>query len=133
MVIRPAFEGDRLFEDLCATFKSNGLITTSELQKAAVFRPAALLFAASIMHNSVIRIGDGSAIRIRAHPSKEGIEVSAAVPAHNIGEQNEIAFSCGIFTTGLSPDEFCDPKLREIPDWSAIEIELSPNGTLAVL
>ena len=132
MVIRPAFGGDRLFDDLRATFKSNGLITKSELQEAAVFKPAVQLFAASIMHNSAIRMVDGSIISIRAHPRRDGIEVCADVPVHNT-EQRQLSFSSGIFITGLSPDEFCEPNLREMPDWSAVEIELSPNGKLTVL
>jgi hypothetical protein len=133
MTMRAAFEGNQLFADLCATLKSNGLITKPELQRAPVFKPAVLLFAASIMHNSVIRIEGGSTVKVHARRDVEGIHVSAAVPVMNIGQPNEIKFACDIFTTNISPNEFCDPKLLEIPDWSAIEIELGPEGILTVL
>lgn len=133
MVMREAFTGDQLFDDLCATLKSNSLITKPELQEAVVFRAPVLLFAVSMMHNSVIRIEDGSAVKIFAHCNDTGIHVNAAVPAMDIGQPNEIRFATDIFTTDIPAHEFCDPKLLGTPDWSAVEVELSPEGVLTVL
>lgn len=61
------------------------------------------------------------------------IHVNAAVPILNIGQPNEIEFACDIFTTDIPANEFCAPRLLEAPDWSAVEIELGPDGKLTVL
>ncbi len=133
MVMQSAFKGDQLFEDLCATLKSNGLITTDELRRAHVFRAPVLLFAIAIMHNSAIRIEDGSIIRVCARRTNEGVCVSAAVPVLRIGQPNEVKFACDIFTTDVSAEEFCSPTLLREQDWSAIEIEFGDSGKLTVL
>jgi hypothetical protein len=61
------------------------------------------------------------------------IHVNAAVPILNIGQPNEIESACDIFTTDIPANEFCAPRLLEAPDWSAVEIELGPDGKLTVL
>lgn len=130
---KPAFDGFKLFEDFCATLKSNGLITKEELRKASAFRPSVLLFAVSIMHNSTIQIEDGSKIRLCAHPDANGLGVGAAVPVRNIGQANAVSFGSDIFKADVAADEFCSRSLIEIADWSSVEVELGSDGKLAIL
>jgi hypothetical protein len=66
MVVKPAFEADRLYEEFAATLKSNGLITRTELSThGETLRMLIQLFSVAAMHNCVVQVGDGTTTQLR--------------------------------------------------------------------
>jgi hypothetical protein len=64
LVIKPAFDDERLYKDFVAALKTNGLITNAELSAIKdSLRTLVQLFAVSAMHNCVVQIGDGTTIQ----------------------------------------------------------------------
>jgi hypothetical protein len=67
LVLKPAFDSERLIEDFLATLKSNGLITREELRSnRARLGEIVQLFAVALMHNCVVQIDDGTTTQLRA-------------------------------------------------------------------
>jgi hypothetical protein len=132
MVVRGAFEPDRLFDDFLATLKSNGLITKEEIRRYRDDLHALVqLYAVSVMHNCVIQIGDGTTtqLKARAEVGSNEIAVNAAVPMVNMPG---VFLSASMFTAKLDPNIHCHPDLLAQRDWN-FEIEVAPDKRLSPL
>jgi hypothetical protein len=130
IVARPAFDGEKLFTDLSATLKSNGLLLKTELSAFEALKPAFELFAVATMHNCRIEIEAGLAVELKASSNGlSGITVNAAVPTI---ENDKILISTAMFVTNLPPAENCDPDLLDMQEWNT-DIELTPKGRLGIL
>jgi hypothetical protein len=67
MVVKPAFEAARLFDDFVAALKSNGLITKDEIRDHTdTLRILVQLYAVAAMHNCIVQIGDGTTTQLKA-------------------------------------------------------------------
>jgi hypothetical protein len=134
LVVKPAFEANRLYEDFTATLRSNGLITGTELSThGETLRALVELFAVAAMHNCVIQVGDGTTTRLKAKPEPDvkQIWVNAPVPGA-VPNQPRIIISCSMFTADVDPAASCHPDLVANQDWD-FEIELSPDKRLSRL
>ena len=131
LMVRPAFTGDRLFQDFSDTLKHNGLIDKSELQDFARLKPAVSLFAVTVMHNCVIQIGSGATCKLNASTNgpEQSIVVDAAVPT--ISNPTILAASA-IYSTGLLATEYCDESIPLNVPWN-FDLELSPEIKLTKL
>jgi hypothetical protein len=131
IVIKPAFEADRLVEDFIATLKSNGLIKKEEMREHRdSISTLVQLYAVAAMHNCVIQIGDGTTTQLKAYPAlimNKKIEVGADVPNSAPGK----SMRCSIFTANLDPAIHCHSDLL-VSAWD-FEVELNPDGLLAKL
>jgi hypothetical protein len=130
IVVKPAFEAERLIDDFVATLKSNGLITKEEVrsnkEKISV---TVQLFAIAMMHNCIVQIGEGTNIQLKATPEPDlkKIYVNAAIPSPN---DSRVWYSA-MFTSDLDPSFHCDAGLRG-QNWD-FEIELAPDRRLSRL
>jgi hypothetical protein len=134
MVVKSAFEADRLCDDFIATLKSNGLITKEEISEhREALRLLVQLYAVATMHNCVVQIGDGTTTQLRARPEPDAkqIMVNAAVP-DAVPNQPAIFISSSMFTADLDPGVHCHPDLLTNLDWN-LEIELAPDRRLSPL
>lgn len=132
IVVRPAFESNRLVDDFIATLKSNSLITKEELRSSrSQISDIVQLYAVSCMHNCVIAVDKNTKCTLKASPSADGIHVTAAVPVFN---QNKapISFAISIFTADLDAEKHCHRDLMTEPNWN-FEIEVTPERLLAPL
>lgn len=134
MVVKPAFEADRLCDDFIATLKSNGLITKEELSEhREALRALVQLYALATMHNCVVQIGDGTTTQLKVKPGPDAkqITVNAAVP-DAFPNQPLIFINSSMFTADVDPSIHCHPELLANWDWN-FEIELAPDRRLSPL
>jgi hypothetical protein len=132
MVVKPAFEADRLYKEFAATLKSNGLITRTELSThGKTLRMLVQLFSVAAMHNCVVQVGDGTTTQLKAKPEADvkQIWVNAAVPGA-VPNLPRVNISCSMFTADVDPAVCCHPDLLTKQDWD-FEIELSPDRRLS--
>jgi hypothetical protein len=132
IVVKPAFESNRLVEDFIATLKNNGLITKDEIRNHKNDIDAIIkLFAVSSMHNCIIRIDDGMTCQLKASPGPDEISVNAVVPIDFTGAPS-VGFCASIFSVNLQPEANCHPEMIADPTWD-YEIELAPDKRLSPL
>jgi len=134
IVVKPAFEAERLCDDFIATLKSNGLITKEELSEhGEALRTLVQLYAVATMHNCVVQIGDGTTTQLKANsePDAKQIVVNAAVP-DAVPNQPRIFISSSMFTANVDPNVHCHPDLLANRDWR-LEIEVAPDKRLSPL
>jgi hypothetical protein len=134
MVVKPAFEADRLCDDFIATLKSNGLITKEELSEhREALGTLVQLYAVAAMHNCVVQIGDGTTTQLKASPEPDvkQIIVNAAVPDAR-PNQPPIFISSSMFTANVDPRIHCHADLLANRDWS-LEIEVAQDKRLSPL
>ncbi len=132
IVVKPAFEADRLCDDFIATLKSNGLITKAEISKhREAVHTLVQLYAVATMHNCIVQIGDGTTTKLKARPEPDAkqIMVNAAVP-DAVPNQPGIFVSSSIFTANVDPEVHCHPDLLTSLDWNQ-EIEVAPDKRLS--
>jgi hypothetical protein len=133
MVVRPAFDANRLCNDFISTLKSNGLITKEEISKRGEdLRTIVQLYAVSRMHNRFVQIGDGTSTQLKAKPQLKGksIVVNAEVP--NTFSSPRVLIATSMFTANLDPAIHCHEDLIALRDWN-LEIELAPDKRLSPL
>lgn len=133
MVVKPAFEADRLCDDFIATLKSNGLIAKGELSEHGEdLRTLVQLYAVAAMHNCVVQIGDGTTAQLKASPEPDvkQIIVNAAVP--DALPNQSLFISSSMFTANVDPSIHCHPDLLANRDWS-LEIEVAQDKRLSPL
>ncbi len=134
MVVKGAFDPDRLLDDFVATLKSNALITKDELSTHKdSLRTLVQLFAVAIMHNCVVQIGDGTTVLLKARPEPEvrRIDVNAAVP-NAFPSKPGVFLAAAMFTADVDPNVHCHPDLIATKEWD-FEIELAPDKRLTRL
>jgi len=132
IVVRPAFEGDRLFDDFLATLKSNGLITTQEIRThKAKLKPLVELYAVAVMHNCVVQVGDGRTTQLKAGVGEQGKRIEVYVDVPDAPWKN-VTMRSAIFSIRADATVHCHPDLLTDNPWN-FEIELTPEGRLAPL
>lgn len=134
LISKPAFKGDRLFDDFQATMKSHGLLQKSEMKSFERVKPAISLFAVTVMHNCTVRATDGTALPLTAAANPDGDEilVVSTVPINMPGIGKQFVAS-PIYSVSLRPADFCDPELLRTRQPWTFELEVTPSSTLAKL
>ncbi len=134
IVVKPAFEDDRLFDDFAATLKSNGLISKEELHtNKDDLKTLVQLYAVSAMHNCLVQIGDGTTTQLKARPEPKAKQIMVnstiriAVP-----NAPTVSIACSMFTANLDPNVHCHPNLIATQDWD-FEIEVAPDKRISPL
>lgn len=133
LVTKTAFEPARLVEEFIATLKSNGLISKEEirahLQRLEQLIP---LYAISVMHNSLIQLGDGETCWLKGSAKTETaeIEIIAVIPPVVTSFGLVARLASTMFFAELSPAVHCHPDLLGGHFWDC-EVELGPDGRLA--
>lgn len=128
IVVKATFTGERLYRDFIATLRSNGLISLAEIGAAPNLASAVQLFAVSIMHQCVVVLQDDSRITLQAIATGNRIVVSATVAV-----PNSIRFASEMYSTELSPNDWCEQSLLSAPKAWDNHIELKPNGKLGLM
>jgi hypothetical protein len=134
MVVKPAFEAARLFDDFVAALKSNGLITKDEIRDHTdTLRILVQLYAVAAMHNCIVQIGDGTTTQLKAKAeiTSKQIPANAAVP-NTLPHMPRVFISTSMFTADLDPTVHCHPDLLEKQEWD-FEIEVAPDKRLSPL
>lgn len=132
MVVRGAFEADRLCDDFIVTLKSNGLITKDEIRSHKDNLDVLVqLYAVAVMHNCIVQIGDGTSTQLKAkvHPGANEISVTASVPGTLPGMPG-VHIAASMFTAKLDPSAHCHADLLANQDWN-FEIEVSLDRRLS--
>jgi hypothetical protein len=134
IVVKPAFEADRLCDDFIATVKSNALITRQEIKDHRdSLNILVQLYAVMAMHNCFIQVGDDTKIKLKASPNVHGKEIAVSAAVEDAFPQKaNIAVSCSIFTAHTDPALHCHPDLLNDKPWDR-EIELSPDKRISPL
>ena len=133
LVVKPAFESERLCDDFIATLKSNSLITKEELSEhQESIRTLVQLYAVAAMHNCVVQIGDGTTTKLKARPEPDAkqIMLNAAVP--DAVPNKPMFVSTSMFIAKLDPNIHSHPELLANPEWD-LEIELDQDKRLSPL
>jgi hypothetical protein len=133
----PAFTGDTLFADFIAVLRSNGLLENSEIPEFMAVRSWAVLFAASFMHNCLIRFEDGHELRLtlrtRSGSPTDTLQVDAIfyVPTFRVhGISAKIGMST-MFSTDIAAKDGCAEELLAIRGlWKDFYVELTRDGLL---
>lgn len=131
IVAKPAFSAEDLSGGFIETLKSNGLITKEELRsRQGYFSTLVYLFAIAAMHNCVVKMDDGSTIRLTGWADRENgqIHIGANIPT---SFSDKTLISSSMFTAPLDPTVHCHPDLLS-EAWD-FEIELSRDRKLAPL
>lgn len=134
VVVTPAFTGERLFDDLSETLRSNGLLAKTEVRRFNTLRHYIILFAAVQMHRCSIVIDDYAIpLSVMGHGGAH-IQVDCAIPIFfqlpNIAILN---LSSAMFQTDLNSDGYCESSLLSTPGPWTFPIELSSTGQLCRL
>ncbi len=132
LVARPAFTADRLFNDFSEALKSNGLLAKNKMNDFKKLKPVVLLFAASVMHNCVIRIDEGFTCTLVAAPTGEGETININAPVPTI-EDPSVFISSAMFSTGLPMKESCEDSLQATPQPWSFDLEITSAQKLAKL
>jgi len=130
LVVKPAFEPDRFYDDFLSTLKSNGLITTDEIRKNEnKIKYLILLYAISVMHNCIIKVDEETLIKLKVATDKinRQILVNAAIPI-----DFNIKVSSSMFTIDADPAVHCHPDLCTEEQFD-FEIELATDGRIVPL
>lgn len=136
IVVKPAFDDTKLFEELTGALVKNGLLKESEKGQFSLLKHAIALFAMAIMHLCKIRIDATNEALLQASPDTGkgvmGVWSSASVAQLDGGT---IRIAGAIFSTSIKHGDCCETALlaesSTIP-WTC-PIELTPNKTLAKL
>lgn len=131
LVVRPAFDANRLVQDFVATLRSNGLLTKEEsrIYYDKIFRIVSL-YAISTMHNCVIKVSEGENCRLKGVVKlPDHIHVQATVPiSRKDGKDGKISSS--MFSLNIDVNAHCHPELISEKEWKC-EVELDKSGRLA--
>jgi hypothetical protein len=130
LVVRPAFDAERLVNEFFSTLKSNNLISKAEIRDHGdSISRLVQLYAVSAMHNCVVQIGDGSTTILKAAAEANQIVIRASVPSPAPGRPN-VNLACDMFIAHLDPATHCDAEMLAAEDWD-FEIEISLDRLLA--
>jgi hypothetical protein len=122
IVAKPAFDGDRLFEDFAATLRSHGLLQHSELQQFRSLKAGIVLYAVTVMHQCKVQLGDGTMASLKAHGgvapnSRIGVLATVSVPLP--GKSGRLVqIASDMFTTDLDTQANCEEELQN-GEWDA--------------
>lgn len=128
-VAKPAFTGERLCDDFFATLRSNGLISSAELN-TPYLRMVVQLFAIANIHGCEAIMPDGTPISLQVMGDGK-LSITAAVPVLRETGKN-IRIASFLFTTDLDRQEHCDPTLDAREPWNGT-VELGPDRKLHFL
>jgi hypothetical protein len=132
LISRPAFTATKLFTDFSETLRSNGLLTKHEQRQFEALKPAILLFAASVMHNCVIQIGNGLTCKLTASTRGPADTIVVNAPVPTIANP-QIFFSSSIFSTDLNSKDHCDEALSGMTEPWDLDLEVTGAKKLAKL
>jgi len=131
MVVKPAFDADRLSKEFLATLKSNALITNKEIRSHGTeLKILVQLYAVAAMHNCVVQVGDGTTVQLKGGVwNGTKIEVVAAVPS-----MRQLYWQAPMFAVPVNPQIHCHSDLLKhgAQGWD-FEIELGADKRLAPL
>jgi hypothetical protein len=128
LTVRPAFTADRLFSDFQATLKSHGLLQRGEMKPFEALKAPVALFAATVMHNCTIQIGDGSSLKLKLGIKTEDVQILATVPF--VEAEGEYHLASAIFSSKLKTSDCFAPRLAaSLEPWD-FDVELTPEGKL---
>jgi hypothetical protein len=108
LVVKPAFDDNRLFREFSGALLKNDLLAESEMAQFSRFKPAVSLFAMSVMHQCRIDLGDGTTALLQAC-SDDTLNVVATAEAES--PRKKLNAAATMFTTALRGAEYCDPEL----------------------
>jgi hypothetical protein len=133
LIARPAFDHDRLFSDLTATLKSHDLLDRSQLQAFTDIKPAIGLYSISVMHNSTIRLNDGTSIRLKINDAVGAQKLAVSAPVQVSIPGWSIFVATAMFATEIHAQQGCTAELLAIPDPWDFDIELTHERLLSKL
>jgi hypothetical protein len=131
LIARPAFDNDRLFSDFAATLRSHGLLGHSELKAFNDLKPVIGLFSIAIMHNSTIRLNDGTTIRLKVNDAVGAQKLTVCAPVQvSVMRGSPIFVATAMFATEIDAQQGCTAELLAIPDPWDFDIELLTHERL---
>lgn len=136
LVIRPAFDDAKLFDEFIAVLRSQGLLAKNEIKNLEYLRPTLSRYAVTLMHKCVVTLKDSSRVELVASPNfyDREINVTAAIDVYPIGHpQFGVKMACSIYTSKIDPAEACEPALLSVSDWQPVHIEIAPDGKITSL
>ena len=129
--LRPAYDGEKLFDDFCHVLIRNGYLAEAEIPDLAHAKAALSLFASAHMHGSLIELDDGQTAELKAGcDDMAGVHVRAGI------EVKGVTVSVVVFMSGLDPRQHCDEALLHEPDQSRMwemPVELRPDRKLGLI
>jgi hypothetical protein len=129
LTMKSAFTGDKLFSDFGATLNSLSLLKKSEQSSFSRLKPAISLFAVSVMHNCVIRLDDGTTVKLQAEGPTGGLHVSLTNPSQNPNER----LPTSMFSAGLQSCDYCEVDLLATPLPWDVDLEITSSMRLGIL
>lgn len=136
LIVRPAFDDTKLFDEFVAVLKSQGLLAKDEVAKLEYLKPILSRYAVTLMHKCIATLKDGSRVELFASPNfyDRTINVTAAIDIYPVGHPKfGVKIACSIYTTKIDPVEACESTLLSISDWQPIHIEIAPDGKITSL
>lgn len=136
LVIQPAFDDAKLFDEFIAVLRSQSLLAKNEVKSLEYLRPILSRYAVSLMHKCVVILKDKSRVELVASPNLYDCEINivAAIDVSPVGQHpSGIKMACNIYTSRIDPAEACDPMLLSVSDWQSIHIEIAPDGKITIL
>lgn len=138
IVVRPAFDDEKLIEEFTTALHANGLLYKNEFKAFLELKTFVGLFAVSKMHQCIIDLGDGTHAQLSAGAtlSQRNIEVSAASELFGVDPTGRVFIAATFFRTGADVMENTEPELHPTSDQDAewkFPIEFSPTGKLKKL
>lgn len=128
IVVRPAFDGDRLFGDFLATLKSQALLLKAEIGQFSKVKPFIVLYAVTSMHNCAIKVDEHSSLTLELCVG-EHISIGAAVPIND-----KVRMSASMFDTDLPVNTYCQEKMLSRMKFANCDIEVKlPEMQLGIL
>lgn len=131
MQIKPTITGARLVEDLFSVLRSGGAVSRDEIRDSPHLSVAFQAYAISVMHKSVIMLGDQRKAELVASRNPHGMLVSVGVP-FTLNEKPQTFIGIPIFTTDIIPEQCCEPEMLDNTDWEE-DLEVTSNGRLGFI
>jgi hypothetical protein len=138
LTVKDVFLAERLFTDFVATLRSNGLANKIERPALEKLKPILSIFAASVMHNCIIRVGTGIKVNLQTNlthpvPGLEKTSGLLVVTGHAPGVPSQPNIHSPIFRVALTLADYFEPDLlTEARPWSC-NLEVTPNKKLGEL
>ena len=143
---QPAFTGERIASEFIGALVDNNILKTEELRAFQQLSDVVVLYAISVMHESIIDLADRTkaSLHAAADVGRGCIGIFAKAELYSVGNEKRLSAAPGemhemavpIVETTLTAAEHCERDLvinnNEIRYWD-FHIELKPNRKLGKL
>lgn len=135
LIVQPAFDEARLFDEFVDTLISNNLLKNGERSSLASTKSVLALYAVACMHRCVIVLKDGKQAKLEAFidSSFGKIQVGAVGSFFSKKHGKNASIKFPVYETEQLAANCCDDELRQAPQWSETHLESTPGGRLIKL